>query len=72
MLYINTVIQDLPTTMEGFVRKNEDGGATIVLNARHSYETRMRKYWHEVEHLEEQDMDSDETADQIEAKRHRK
>lgn len=44
-------VMDLPTTVEGFTRLNEDGSYTIVLNARSAYSRRIRTYHHEVRHI---------------------
>lgn len=66
----NVLLVDLPTTIYSFVRQNPDGSYTIVLNARLSAEDRLRHYRHELEHIENHDFESEETADEIEYRAH--
>ena len=71
MLYVHTVLEDMPTTLRSFVRMNPDDGATIVINARLSAEDRMRRYKHEVDHILHGDLDSEDPVDEIEMRAHR-
>lgn len=70
---IRTVLDDdLPSRVGGFVVEDEDGDYVVVMNARHSREANMETYRHEVEHITGRDFDRSETADEIEAARHKK
>lgn len=71
MVHINTLLIDMPVTIKSFVRENPDDSATIILNARLSAEDRLEHYKHEIDHIKKNDMESAETADQIEIKAHR-
>ena len=46
---------DLPYTIGGFVAPNEDGTFNIYLNARRSPEAQLETYFHEMEHIEDDD-----------------
>lgn len=48
---INVVLTDLPTTIKEYVIANKDMSYTIVLNSRHSYETRFNAYNHAIKHI---------------------
>lgn len=61
---------DLPTTIGGFSRKTPEGYC-VVINARLSSEAQRRVYFHEVDHIERGDLDSEEGADSIELERHK-
>lgn len=71
MLYVHTVLEDMPSGIRSFIRMNPDDGATIVINARLSAEDRLRHYEHEVGHLLRGDLDSADPADEIEMRAHR-
>lgn len=63
------VLVDLPCSVKGFVRKNEDESFTIVINSRLSYEQQTAIYKHEVAHIMNGDFDytgETKTADEIE------
>lgn len=60
---------DLPTTIEGFTRLNEDGSYTIVLNARSAHSRRIRTYDHEVRHIVRNDFDRDDVQE-VEVENH--
>ena len=64
------VLEDLPCSIRGFTKMDNDGDYTIILNSRMSLETQRRTYLHEIEHIEKDDIHSPLTADQIEAVRH--
>lgn len=71
MVNITTVLIDMPVTVKSFVRINPDDSTTVVLNARLSAEDRLEHWKHELDHIRDNDMDREETADQIEAKAHK-
>lgn len=66
----NTVLCDLPPRVRSFVRENDDGSNTIVLNARLSRECQELAYLHEIVHLINEDCGDSAPADQIEKERH--
>lgn len=66
-----TVLEDLPTTVRGFVRLC-DGEYTIVLNARLTHDANRRTYAHELRHITDGDLFSDRPIDDIERRQHGK
>jgi len=70
MTEVRTVLQDLPNAIRGFTVLDENGDPTIVLNARCSTESNQRTYKHELEHIQNNDFQSYESADEIEARAH--
>ncbi len=67
---VNLNIIDFPDKGRELVTENEDGSYTILINAHLSREGQYLAYQHAMSHILEGDFDSDETADEIEAKRH--
>lgn len=65
VIYLN-----MPTTIRSFVRKSGDE-YTIVINPRLSVEDQKRAYFHEARHIACGDLENDEPADFIEARRHK-
>lgn len=63
--------ENLPTTVQSFIRENPDMSFTVVVNARCSREANMEAYRHELQHLDHEDLDSEAPADQIEAEAHK-
>ena len=61
---------DLPYSCGGFVRKNEDGTHTILLNAKLSNEENRRTFLHEISHIDGNDFDIELQADLLERLRH--
>ena len=61
---------DLPHSIRGFIRHNTDGSDTIVLNARHTRETQIQTFKHELKHIERDDFYSELSADEIESEAH--
>lgn len=55
---INVCLLQLPVSIKGFVRQNEDGTYTIVLNSRLSYEQNVKTYKHELSHILNSDFDT--------------
>lgn len=52
---VNVRLLQLPVSIRGFVRENEDGTYTIVLNSRLSYEQNLKTYEHELSHITNND-----------------
>ena len=50
------ILQDLPTSVRGFVFQGSDGDPVIVLNARLTREQNRKTYDHEKRHIERGDM----------------
>jgi hypothetical protein len=50
------ILQDLPTSVRGFVFQGSDGDPVIVLNARLTREQNRRTYDHEKKHIERGEM----------------
>lgn len=46
---------DLPCTVHGLLRQNEDSSYTILLNSRDSLERNRQAYQHELNHLNRND-----------------
>ena len=67
----NVVYQDLPTTVGGFV-KETDGFYTIVLNPRLTFERNRKSFGDEMDHIDSRAFDSEQSADQIEMRSHRR
>lgn len=57
----------LPTKIKGVVQEKR-GQQYVIINANCSYEEQIDAYEHEMKHLENNDLDSELTADEIEAK----
>ena len=69
---VRVVLQDPPTRIKGFVLPDAtDDFYTIILNARHSRETNIETYKHELDHIENGDFYKDESANEIELRAHR-
>lgn len=51
MNIINTRLENMPTTIGGFVVENGDMSYTIVLNSRLSHERNIISYEHELKHI---------------------
>ena len=54
---INVVLMDNPFGIKGSVNKNEDGSYTVIINAKLNVEQQREVYMHEVEHIENGDVD---------------
>lgn len=78
--YINVILSDLPSAVQGFVVCDGFDFYTIVLNSRLSYETQRKAYFHEISHIANgdfsrmqdinRDLSENNDADSIEAIRH--
>lgn len=67
-----TYLVDMPTAVRGMTVENADGSYTLLLNARLSQAGQMRALAHEQAHLRHGDFERDDSADKIEAERHKK
>jgi len=57
---------DMPTTVGGFVSPNEDGTYNVFLNSRRSVEQNIETYFHEWEHIEDDDFYNDLPIEEVE------
>lgn len=69
MVFVKMV--DLPVSVKAFVHRNDDDSYTIILNSRLCREQNVRSYLHELQHIDNADLESLETADSLEYKRHK-
>ena len=67
---VSVRIVNLPTRIKAFVLNDEEGYATVFLNAKMSHVQQGKSYRHEMEHIGEDDLYATESADIIEYKRH--
>lgn len=56
MTDIPVILQDLPTTVRGFIMLGEDFQPCIIINSRLSREQQKRTYRHELRHLRSDEM----------------
>lgn len=68
---IRTVVCPLPSTIKAYTAR-VNGYYTIVINESLSEQARYRAYTHEIHHIENDDFFSNESADSIEEKAHKK
>lgn len=66
---VRVEIIDLKNSVPSVVTLNEDGGYTIVLNARMCYECLQEAYYHELEHIKQLDFEKN-NVDEIELYTH--
>jgi len=59
-------IVNLPHTVKGFVSPSPDGTYNIYLNARCSYEHQRKTLKHELDHLQNDDFETDKPVAEIE------
>lgn len=57
--------------LESCVKEDETGEPVYILNARLTREMNLETIRHEDDHIQNNDLHSDESADAIESKRHR-
>ena len=50
------ILQDLPTTVRGFVFQGEDGEPVIVVNSRLTREQNLKTYDHERRHIDRNEL----------------
>lgn len=62
-----TIFQQLPYKIRGFVVHNSsEDFYTIVLNSRLSHSQNIKTFWHELEHIANDDFNNDMSVDLIE------
>lgn len=66
---INIQIMNMDTKIPEHLIKNDDDSYTIFLNARLSYENRIKSYHHALEHIKNNDF-SRENVQEIESRTH--
>ena len=54
---VTVVLQDLPTTVRGFICLGSDNNPCIILNARMSCEQQQKTFQHELGHLQRGELD---------------
>ena len=63
----STIYSNLPCKIKGFVVYNSvEDWHTIVLNARHSYTQNVKTFFHELQHIKNDDFNSPHSVDFIE------
>ena len=68
---MRTILIDLPLKCRGYIYEDvETGDKVCVLNARLNYESNMKTYKHECRHLENNDFESNDSINAIEARAH--
>lgn len=60
---------NLPYSVKGLARHNEDDSYTVLINARYSQEVQKEVFLHEVGHIEDQDFYSEVDAIKLEGKK---
>ena len=53
-----TVLYDLPPSIRGFIREDENGEAVYIINSRLTREANIETYLHEKSHFEHGDLQS--------------
>lgn len=67
---VSVVLYNLPSTIRSFVKEDNDGYYTIVINARLNDLMRMKAYKHELRHIFNIDFEKS-NVDKIECERHK-
>lgn len=62
---------DMPCKAREVVTPCLDGGYTVYINSRLSYQDRVKAYCHALRHIENNDFESEEDIQEIEARAHR-
>lgn len=67
------ILCNLPCDVRGFVMEDKETLEPVcVLNARLTHEANQKTFLHEAEHINQNDLDREDSADVIEEKRHKK
>lgn len=69
MEYINVQLLNMDTKIPEQLVKNNDDSYTIFLNAKLSYDSHIKSYYHAIQHINENDFDK-ETVQVIEMQAH--
>lgn len=67
---INVRFLDMDTKIPEHLVKNDDDSYTIFLNARLNQESRLKSYYHALQHIKDNDFNK-ENVQEIECKSHR-
>ena len=67
---MRVVLIPLPYSVKGFIKADENGYETIVLNSRLNHETNMKTFIHELKHIQNGDLTKECCVDYIELLRH--
>ena len=67
---MRVVLIPLPYSVKGFIKADENGYETIVLNSRLNHETNMETFIHELKHIKNGDLTKECCVDYIELLRH--
>ena len=59
-------VLDLPPRVGGFCSPNEDGTYNVYLNSRKDRDHNIDSYFHEVDHIEDDDFWNDESIEEVE------
>ena len=54
---VNILKMDLPCGVKAVTVPNADGTYTIIINAKHSFETQRKSYLHEIRKIKKNDFD---------------
>lgn len=68
--YLIRQLGGLNSKIKGFVCEDADGVYNIYVNKDHTREQQMQTIKHELEHIENEDIESPSPADQLENERH--
>lgn len=60
----------MPARIRSFVKEDPDGSYDIIVNECLSEERRMKALAHEIDHINHDDLESEEPTDEIEARTH--
>ena len=67
---INVKLIDMPYSIHGAIRENEDGSFTVLLNSHDTREKNLKTYLHELNHILRDDLSKDDDIQLIEAQAH--
>ena len=70
VLMSRTVLYDLPPSIRGFIREDENGETVYIINSRLTREANIKTYLHEKSHYEHNDLQSLRAVAEIEKERH--
>ena len=67
---MRTILIPMPYNVKGFIKADEDGYETIVLNSKLNLETNRETFLHEIRHSTHGDLSNECWVDEIEILRH--
>lgn len=65
------ILYDLPVSVKGFVREDENGDPVCILNARLTRESNAATLMHELKHIKRHDLTNQVNVSELEACRHK-